>query len=392
MARLPYYLRSKFISESEFLSPLLVTIKRRSNLFITPLKTLTAEPESVFIKMADIKRGQFDLDPYSPSMEEFRDKIRECQDPPMARSRAQSVLDNYSQMRLDMPKAIQLKVTRFLRHEKWVDRPRNLGLSRLYCMLAGKGRTKVLNFSAWLVVAAIWPSHRLVLGIADEMSRLWGHKFPDTRPFFPKNVSEEEALLKYDGNFVPADDCSLSEAGDGNPKDINKEDNKRKFNSGDIFDRATKKHKVDRTIALSNSDIPEPSNVQRLPGAEGLEHGRVSYLKRKIKARDQLIGEKDEVIKQQDAQIKKLERRCHRRFKDGGKDFRRLFNRVEGLKASLKDAAEKEHDLQSYVRQLEDQIKRRDEEIQKLSDCNRKLEAKHKDVDHTWETCAKGWF
>ncbi|RBA12112.1 hypothetical protein FPRO05_03562 [Fusarium proliferatum] len=320
MARLPYYLRSKFISESEFLSPLLVTIKRRSNLFITPLKTLTAEPESVFIKMADIKRGQFDLDPYSPSMEEFRDKIRECQDPPMARSRVQSVLDNYSQMRLDMPKAIQLKVTRFLRHEKWVDRPRNLGLSRLYY------------------------------------------------------------------------DCSLSEAGDGNPKDINKEDNKRKSNSGDIFDRATKKHKVDRTIALSNSDIPEPSNVQRLPGAEGLEHGRVSYLKRKIKARDQLIGEKDEAIKQQDAQIKKLERRCHRRFKDGGKDFRRLFNRVEGLKASLKDAAEKEHDLQSYVRQLEDQIKRRDEEIQKLSDCNRKLEAKHKDVDHTWETCAKGWF
>lgn len=342
--------------------------------------------------MADIKRGQFDLDPYSPSMEEFRDKIRECQDPSMARSRVQSVLDNYSQMRLDMPKAIQLKVTRFLRHEKWVDSPRNLSKSRLYCMLSGQGRSTSLNFSAWLVVAATWPSHLLVLGIVDEMSRLWGQDFPGTRPFFPKNVSGEEASLKYDGKFMPGDDYPLSDAGDGNPKDNNKEDNKRKSNSGDIFDRVTKKHKADRPIALSNSDIPEPSNTQRPPVAEGPEHGRVSYLKRKIKARDELISEKDEFIKQQDAQIKKLERRCHRRFKDGGKDFKRLFNRVEGLKTSLKDAAEKEHDLQSYVRQLEDQIKRRDEELEKLSDCNRKLEAKHKDVGRAWETCTRGVF
>ncbi|KAI1019474.1 hypothetical protein LB505_000497 [Fusarium chuoi] len=373
MARLPYYLKSKFISESEFLSPILVTIKHCSDPLITPpLIALTAEPESAFIKMADTKRGQFDLDPYFPSMREFRDKIRECQDPSMARSRVQSVLDNYSQMRLDMPKAIQLKVTRFLRHEKWVDIPRNLSQSRLY---------------SWLVVAATWPSHLLVLGIADEMSRLWGQKFPGTRHFFPKNVSEEEAFLKYDGKFMPGDDYPLSDSGDGNPKGNNKEDNKRKYNSDDIFDRATKTYKADRTIALSNSEIPEPSSVH-----EGPEHGRVSHLKRKIKARDELISEKDEVIKQQDAQIKKLERRCHRRFKDGGKDFRGLFNRVEGLKTSLKDAAEKEHNLQSYVRQLEYQIKRRDEEIERLSDCNRKLEAKHKDVDHTWETCAKGVF
>ncbi|KAF5713892.1 hypothetical protein FMUND_7723 [Fusarium mundagurra] len=340
--------------------------------------------------MEDIEREKFHRDPYSLSMEEFRVKIRKCQDASMAQSRVQSVLNNYNKMRPDMPKAIQLKVARFLRHEKWVDSPRNLSQSRLYCMLVGQGRTKVLNFSAWLVVAAIWPSHLLVHGIAEEMSRLWGQKFPDTRPFFPKDVLEEEVLLKYDGSFVPGDDYPLSDAGDENPKDNNKEDNKRKSNPGDIFDRATKKHKVDRTTAWPNSDIPEPPNLQKTPGAEGPEQGRVPYLKRKIKARDELIGEKDEVIKQQDAQIKKLERQRNRRFKDGDKDFRRLFNRVEALKTNLRDAAEKEHDLQSYVRQLEDQIKHRDEEIERLADCNRKLKAKHKDEYRTSETYAKG--
>ncbi|KAF4427976.1 hypothetical protein FACUT_9515 [Fusarium acutatum] len=370
---------------------MLVTIKHCSNLFITPpLIAPTAEPDSAFIQMVDIERGQSDLDPYSLSMEEFRGKIRKCQDASIARSRVQSVLNNYNQMRPDMPKAIQLEVARFLRHEKWVDSPRTLSQFRLYHMLVGQGRTKFLNFSAWLVVAAIWPSHLLVIGIADEMSRLWGQKFPDTRPFFPKNVSEEEALLKYDGNFVPGDEYPLSDAGDGNPKDNHKEDSKRKSNSGDIFDNATKKHKVDRTTALPNSDIPEPSNEQKTPGAEGPEQGRVSYLKSKIKARDELISEKDEIIKQQDAQIKKLERQRDRRFKDGDKDFRRLFNRVEALKTNLKDATEKEHDLQSYVRQLEDQIKNRDEEIEKLSDRNRKLKAKNQDEYRTWETFAEG--
>ncbi|KAF5556528.1 hypothetical protein FPHYL_7913 [Fusarium phyllophilum] len=340
--------------------------------------------------MADIERGQPDLDPYSLSMEEFRGKIRKCQDASMARSRVQSVLDNYNQMRLDMPKAIQREVAKFLRHEKWVNSPRTLSQFRLYHMLVGQGRTKFLNFSAWLIVAATWPSHPLVLAIADEMSRLWGQKFPDTRPFFPKNVSEEEALLKYEGNLVQGDEDSLSDAGDGNPTDNNKEDNKRKSNSGDTFDRATKKHKVDRTTTLSDSNIPEPSSVQKTPGAGGPEQGRVSYLKRKIKARDEQLSEKDEVIKQQDAQIKKLERQRDRRFKDGDKDFRRLFNRVEALKTNLKDATEKENNLQSYVRQLEVQIKHRDEEIEKLSDRNRKLTAKHKDEYRASETYAKG--
>ncbi|KAF4493365.1 hypothetical protein FAGAP_10522 [Fusarium agapanthi] len=336
--------------------------------------------------MANIDRGQSDVDPYILSMVEFRDKIRKCQDASMARSRVQSVLDNYNQMRLDMPKAIQLKVATFLRHEKWVDSPRTLSQFRLYHMLTGQGRTKFLNFSAWLIVAAIWPSHLLVLGIADEMSRLWGHMFPDTRPFFPKNVSEEEALLKYDGNFVQGGEDPLSDAGDGNPTD----NNKRESNSGDIFDRATKRHKVDRTTAFANNGIPEPSNVQKTPGAEGPEQGRVSYLKRKIKARDELISEKDEVIKQQDAQIKKLVRQRDRRIKDGDKDFIRLFDRVEALKTNLKDAAEKEHGLQSFVRQLEDQIKHRDEEIEKLSDGNRKLKAENKDLDRTSQTYAEG--
>ncbi|KAG7422030.1 hypothetical protein Forpe1208_v000605 [Fusarium oxysporum f. sp. rapae] len=106
-------------------------------------------------------------------------------------------------------------------------------------------------------------------------------------------------------------------------------------------------------------------------------------------ARDELISEKYEVIKQQDTQIKKLERRRHRRFKEGDKDFRNLFDRVEALKTNLKDAAEKEHDLQSYVRQLEDQIKNRDEEIKKLSDRNRKTKAKHKDMDRSRQTYVK---
>ncbi|KAF5966571.1 hypothetical protein FCOIX_12438 [Fusarium coicis] len=340
--------------------------------------------------MAHVEREQSDCDPYSPNMEEFRVKIRKCQETSMARSRVQSVLCNYSQMRPDMPKAIQLEIARFLRHEKWVDSPRRLSRSRLYHMLTGQGRTKVLNFSAWLVVAAIWPSHLLVLGIADEMSRLWGQKFPDTRPFFPKNVSEETALLKYEGNFVTGDDYTLSDVSDGHSKDNNKEDYKRKSNSCDVFERATKKHKVDRTTVLPNRNIPEPHNVQKTPGAEGPELGKVSYLKRKIKARDELISEKDEVIKQQDAQIKKLERHSHRRFRDGDKDFRKLFNRVEALKASLKDAAGKEHDLQSYVRQLEDQIKNRDEEIEKLSYRNRKLNAMNQDGYRTWETHAEG--
>ncbi|KAG5807120.1 hypothetical protein H9Q74_008095 [Fusarium xylarioides] len=350
-----------------------VTIKHSSDLFITPpLVAPTAKPDSAFIKMADIERGQPDLDPYSPSMEEFRGKIRKCQDASMARSRVQSVLDNYNQMRLDMPKAIQREVAKFLRHEKWVDSPRTLSQFRLYHMLVGQGRTKFLNFSAWLIVAATWPSHPLVLGIADEMSRLWGQKFPDTRPFFPKNVSEEEALLKYEGNLVQRDEDSLSDAGDGNPTDNNKEDNKRKSNSGDIFDRATKKHKVHRTTTLSDSNIPEPSSVQKTPGAGGSEQGRPKSSNNK------------------DAQIKKLERQRDRRFKDGDKDFRRLFNRVEALKTNLKDATEKEHNLQSYVRQLEDQIKHRDEEIEKLSDRNRKLTAKHKDDYRASETYAKG--
>src|SRR6478735_5959228 len=164
--------------------------------------------------MVDIERGQSDLDPYSPSMGEFGGKIRNCHDASMARSRVQSVLANYNQMRLAMPKTIQLKVARFLRHEKWVDSPRNLSQSHQYKMLIGQGRSKVLNFSAWLVVAAIWPSHLRVLGIADEMSRFWGQSFPDTRPFFPTNVSEEEALIKYDGNFVQGDEYPLSDAGD----------------------------------------------------------------------------------------------------------------------------------------------------------------------------------
>ncbi|KAF5559602.1 hypothetical protein FNAPI_4647 [Fusarium napiforme] len=340
--------------------------------------------------MAHVEREQSDCDPYSLRMEEFRVKIRKCQDASMARSRVQSVLSNYNQMCPDMPKAVQLEVAWFLRHEKWVDSPRNIGQFRLYRMLTGRKRTKVLNFSAWLVVAAIWPSHLLVLGIADEMSRLWGQKFPDTQPFFPKNVSEEEALLKYGGNFVTGDDYPLSDVSDGHSKDNNKEDYKRKSNPGDVFERAAKKHKVDRTTASPNRDIPEPPNVQKTSGAEGPEQGKVSFLKRKIKARDELISEKNGVIKHQAAQIKKLERQRDRRFKDGDKDFRRLFNRVEALKTSLRDAAEKEHDLQSYVRQLEDQIKARDEEIEKLIDRNRKLNAKKQDGYRTWETHAEG--
>ncbi|KAG9507745.1 hypothetical protein J7337_001300 [Fusarium musae] len=342
------------------------------------------------IKMAHVDGEQSDCDPYSPSMEEFRVKIRKCQDASMARSRVQSVLSNYNQMCPDMPKAIQLKVARFLRHEKWVDSPRTLSKFKLYSLLTGQGRTKALNFSAWLVVAAIWPSHLLVLGIADEMSQLWGQKFPDTRPFFPKYASEEEALLKYEGNFVTGDDYPLSDVSDGHSKDHNKEDYKRKSNLGDIFERAAKKHKVDRTTASPNRNIPEPHNVQKTPGIEGPEQGKVSYLKRKIKARDELLSEKDKVIKQQDAQVKKLELQRDRRFKDGDKDFRRLFNRVKALKTSLKDAAEKEHDLQAYVRQLEDQIKSRDEEIEKLSDRNRKLSAKNQDGYRTWEMHAEG--
>ncbi|EXM30194.1 hypothetical protein FoTM2_000465 [Fusarium oxysporum f. sp. vasinfectum] len=331
--------------------------------------------------MVDIERGQSDLDPYSPSMGEFGGKIRNCHDASMARSRVQSVLANYNQMRLDMPKTIQLKVARFLRHEKWVDSPRNLSQSHQYKMLIGQGRSKVLNFSAWLVVAAIWPSHLRVLGIADEMSRFWGQSFPDTRPFFPTNVSEEEALIKYDGNFVQGDEYPLSDAGDGFPRDKNKEDNgdanedgtdhpsKRKSNSGDIFNRATKSTRL--------TELPLC--------VEGMEQGRIAYLRRKIMARDELISEKDEAIKQRDAQIKELERRRHRRFKEGDKDFRKLFDRVEALKANLKDAAEKEHDLQTYVRQLEDYIKNRDEEIERLSDRNRKIQAKHKGVDRSEE-------
>ncbi|KAF5250070.1 hypothetical protein FANTH_4672 [Fusarium anthophilum] len=333
--------------------------------------------------MANIDRSRFDADPYTLSMREFRGKIRKCHDASMARSRVQSVLDNYNRMRLDMPKAIQLKVATFLRHEKWVDSPRTLSQFRLYHMLTGRGRTKVLNFSAWLIVAAIWPSHPLVLGIADDMSRFWEHKFPDTRPFFPKNVSEEEALLKYDGNPVQGDEDPLSDGDDGDPTDNNKGDNKRESNSGDILDRVTKRHKFDRTTALTNNGIPKLSNVQKTPGAEGPEQGRVSYLKRKLKARDELI-------KQQDAQIKKLVRRRDRRFKDGDKDFRRLFDRVEALKTNLKDAAEKEHGLQSHVRQLEDQIKHRDKEIERLSDRNRKLKAENKDLNRTSQTYAEG--
>jgi chromosome segregation ATPase len=120
-----------------------------------------------------------------------------------------------------------------------------------------------------------------------------------------------------------------------------------------------------------------------------MEQGRIAYLRRKIMARDELISEKDEAIKQRDAQIKELERRRHRRFKEGDKDFRKLFDRVEALKANLKDAAEKEHDLQTYVRQLEDYIKNRDEEIERLSDRNRKIQAKHKGVDRSRQTYVK---
>ncbi|KAK2683501.1 hypothetical protein RAB80_001447 [Fusarium oxysporum f. sp. vasinfectum] len=303
--------------------------------------------------MVDIERGQSDLDPYSPSMGEFGGKIRNCHDASMARSRVQSVLANYNQMRLDMPKTIQLKVARFLRHEKW---------------------------PGWLWRLFGHP-HLRVLGIADEMSRFWGQSFPDTRPFFPTNVSEEEALIKYDGNFVQGDEYPLSDAGDGFPRDKNKEDNgdanedgtdhpsKRKSNSGDIFNRATKSTRL--------TELPLC--------VEGMEQGRIAYLRRKIMARDELISEKDEAIKQRDAQIKELERRRHRRFKEGDKDFRKLFDRVEALKANLKDAAEKEHDLQTYVRQLEDYIKNRDEEIERLSDRNRKIQAKHKGVDRSEE-------
>ncbi|RBR18423.1 hypothetical protein FVER53590_00686 [Fusarium verticillioides] len=335
--------------------PILVTIKRCSNLFITPsLIALTAEPDSALIKMAHVDGEQSDCDPYSPSMEEFRVKIRKCQDASMARSRVQSVLSNYNQMCPDMPKAIQLKVA----------------------SLVGCG--------GYLAIppARSWHRRRNV--------KLWGQKFPDTRPFFPKNVSEEEALLKYEGNFVTGDDYPLSDVSDGHSKDNNKEDYKRKSNLGDIFERAAKKHKVDRTTASPNRNIPEPHNVQKTPGTEGPEQGKVSYLKRKIKARDELLSEKDKVIKQQDAQVKKLERQRDRRFKDGDKDFRRLFNCVKALKTSLKDAAEKEHDLQAYVRQLEDQIKNRDEEIEKLSDRNRKLSAKNQDGYRTWEMHAEG--
>ncbi|KAF5967272.1 hypothetical protein FBULB1_11267 [Fusarium bulbicola] len=340
--------------------------------------------------MANIDRSQFDADPYTLSMREFRDKIRKCHDASMARSRVQSVLDNYNRMRLDMPKAIQLKVATFLRHEKWVDSPRTLSQFRLYHMLTGRGRTKLLNFSAWLIVAAIWPSHPLVLGIADDMSRFWGHKFPDTRPFFPKSVSEEEALLNYDGSPVQGNEDPFSDDDDGDPTDNNKGDNKRESNSGGILDRTTKRHKVDRTTAFTNNGIPKLSNVQQTPGAEGPEQGRVSYLKRKIKARDELISEKDELIKQQDAQIKKLERRRDRRFKDGDKDFRRLFDRVEALKTNLRDAAKKEHGLQSYIRQLEHQVKHQDKEIERLSDRNRKLKAGNKDLNRTSQTYAEG--
>ncbi|KAF5615299.1 hypothetical protein F52700_13465 [Fusarium sp. NRRL 52700] len=340
--------------------------------------------------MADTNRGQSDLDPCSLSMEQFRDKIRKSHDVSMARSRVQNVLNNYNQMRIDMPKAVQLKAATFLRCENWMDIPRNLGRTRFYHMLKGKRRMRALNFSAWLIVAAIWPSHPLVLDIADDMSRFWGQRFPGTRPFFPKNVPEEEAFTKYDGNVVLGDEDLLSDADDGNPKDNDRDDNKRKSNSDDIFGRATKKHKADRTTALSNSGISEPSIVQKTPGVESMEQGRVPHLKRKIMARDELIKKKDEVIKQQDAQIKKLERHRNRRFKDGDKDFRKVFNRVETLKTNLKDAAEKEHDLQAYVRQLEDQINHRDEEIDKLSDRNRKLEAKNKELHRTWETYDQG--
>jgi hypothetical protein len=333
--------------------------------------------------MVDIKREQSDPDPCSLSMEEFEDKINICDDVYTARYRVLSVLTNYERMRPNMPKTIQLMVTDFLKHEKWVDSPSSPSQSRLFKNLIGRGRRKVLNFSMWLVVAAIWPRNKRVLEVAGDMSTLWGQRFPKTRPFFPADIPEDEAHIKYEGNVAREEECPVSDADNKNSNDknkTNKEDNgdgnedhrsKRKSDSSDIFNKATKKQKIDRTTVSSNNGIPEPSSLQKALGVENTEQERLVHLRKTMK-------EKDEVIKQEDAQIASMYTRTQYTFKEfmesfnvadsfiekvaeeknsRDKEIRKLSDRNRTIEAKLKDASCKEHERQAYIQQLEDQIK-----------------------------------
>lgn len=353
--------------------------------------------------MADIERGQSDPDPLSLSVEEFEHKIKCCKNVEIARIRVQLVVDNYYMIRLNIPQEVQQKIVNFLRNDKWVESPAIPSDYRLFRILKGRQRPKILNFSMWLIVAAIWPSHQRVLEIADDMSTFWGQRFPGTRPFFPAGVSDDEALNKYEGN-VAQDVSSEPAAGNGNSyhknetnKDEDEDTNedaiqgpsKRKSKSYDIHKSSTKKQKIERTTGLPNDGGPEPSNSQTGSGAGAagqdslLNMGKIMMDKNNIiMGKDEIIMDKDrviidkdktterlgEVIKQQNAQIKKLNHRHHRRFKERDRDVRKLLDRVETLKAKLRDISDKEHNQQAYVMQLEDRINDRDIYIQQLED------------------------
>ncbi|KAF9776278.1 hypothetical protein IL306_005567 [Fusarium sp. DS 682] len=184
--------------------------------------------------MVDIKREHYDPNSCFLSMEDFAAKINSCNDVDMALSRVQLVLNNYNRMHLDMPKMIQLEVAKFLRNEKWVDSPSSPSAYRLYKILKGTGRPKMLNFSVWLVVAAIWPDNQHVLEASHEMSNLLGQTFPGAMPFFPMGVSEDEAVIKYQGTFAREDKRGVSDMGNGHPIGKSKEHLKKNVeDSGD---------------------------------------------------------------------------------------------------------------------------------------------------------------
>jgi hypothetical protein len=106
----------------------------------------------------------------------------------------------------------------------------------------------------WIVVLAIWPKNSSVSQIAEEMSKLWGAKFPKTKPIFPANMTDNDIAAKWEG-LVP----KLMD------KERENDDNKHDEESKDSDDDDDKKKKKDEgSDTDSGTDLEDRKRKQKV--------------------------------------------------------------------------------------------------------------------------------
>ncbi|KAJ4271528.1 hypothetical protein NW762_000232 [Fusarium torreyae] len=156
--------------------------------------------------MADSKKkksAKIAADPFRLSLKDFEDEIKSKLYRSSARTNVKNVLKFYNVVRKTeaISDACKKELYKFLKDGSWVTSYQFPSPHRFYKQLRAKGRKeKTLYFPKWLIVAAQWPSSPSVKEIADDMSTLWGERFPGTDPFFPQaSLDEDEQMVKFKG-------------------------------------------------------------------------------------------------------------------------------------------------------------------------------------------------